>query len=681
MPEPTPAVPGVWDRSALRVALWVSAAIAALTVVIYWPVHSHPFIGFDDPWYVVENARVKEGLTLKSLWWALTTNYFANWHPLTWISHMTDVQLFGLNPGAHHLVNLAFHAANSVLLLFVLWRMTGALWRSALVAALFAVHPLHVESVAWISERKDVLSTFFWILAMWAYFDYAKRPTPRVSRYVLALGLFGLGLMAKPMVVTFPCVLLLLDVWPLRRAEIGRSPRAVWVALLREKLPFFAMAAASSVLTFIAQREAGAVQSLTRLSIQVRAANAILSYLKYAIKLVWPGGMAAFYPYPNQLVLVDVLAALAALVVVSVLVARAARTRPYLLVGWLWFLGTLVPVIGIIQVGQQPMADRYSYVPSIGFFLAAVWGVSELVGRVRVARELGVVLSVAVIAFYALLTREQVHYWSSGVALWQHAVEVTGDNFAAENALGRDLARDNRNAEAIPHFLAALRENPRFVIARANLAISYAALGRYQEAIAAYEAAIREVPKDYFTRGNLAFALVHVGRTDEAIAAFKEAIQLKKDYVEGLNGLGMTLAQKGDIAGAIEQYNAALGYYSKFPEAHNNLGAALASQGKLDSAIVHFEQAIRLKPDYPDAHNNYGVALSTEGKLDEAVAQFLEAIRLEPNHSRAHYGLGLALQRQGRNNEAAREFSEVLRLSPGNADAQRALNELRQRSQ
>lgn len=661
--------------------LWAAAAIAAMAIVVYWPVHNHPFIGFDDPGYVTENPRVKDGLTLKSVRWALTTNYFANWHPLTWIAHMTDVQLFGLNAGAHHLVNLAFHVANSVLVLFVFWKMTGAVWRSALVAALFAVHPLHVESVAWVAERKDMLSTFFWLLATWAYVAYVNRPPPRKGRYVLVIVLFALGLTAKPMLVTFPCVLLLLDVWPLRRAELGASPPAVWLRLLYEKAPFFALAAASSVVTFLAQRAAGAVESLNRLPLSVRGANAIVSYWNYVAKLVWPGGMGLLYPYPKTLPLTTVLTALLALTVISAIAVLTARKRPYVLVGWLWFVGTLVPVIGIIQVGKQPMADRYSYLPSIGLFVVVAWGAWELLERVKIGMALGWVVSTAAIALYAFLARQQVNQWKSGVTLWEHTISVTGDNYLAQNNLGWDLFRENRSAEAIPHYLAALREVPKFAGAQTNLAIALSAVGRYDEAIPAYEEALRLEPRGYVIHGNLAFAYLHVGRIDDAVHRFKEAIKLKPDYVEALNGLGMTYARQGDMDAAIRQYNEALGYFSKFPEAHNNLGAALASQGKLDEAVLHFTQAIRLKPDYPDAHNNYGVALSSQGKLDEAIAQFLEAIRLDPKHSRAHYGLGLALERQGKNSEAAREFSEVLRLSPGNKDAQRALDELRQRSQ
>jgi tetratricopeptide (TPR) repeat protein len=663
-----------------QLALGVAAlALVLATVLVYFPVHRYPFIGFDDPGYVTENPRVKAGLTFKSLAWAMTSNYFANWHPLTWISHMVDVQVFGLNAGAHHTVNLVLHVVNTLLLFVVLWRMSGAPWRSLAVAALFAVHPMHVESVAWIAERKDVLSTLLWLLTMWAYLAYTK--DPRVRRYVLVLVLFALGLMAKPMVVTLPCVLLLLDVWPLKRAIIGESRRGVWLRLIYEKVPLFALAAASSVVTYLAQRTSGAVESLSKLPLSVRAANALLSYWNYIAKLVWPQDLGLLYPYPKTLWVGAVLGALVVIIAISILVGRLARTRPYLLVGWLWFVGTLVPVIGIVQVGKQPMADRYTYVPSIGLFVLAVWGAWDLLERLRMPRSIAWALPLAATAAYAIVARRQVDFWRSGVVLWEHTIAVTGANYLAENNLGWDLARENKPAEAIPHYLASIRESPRFAGSRTNLALALVAVGHYAEAIEQYEEALRLLPDSYLIHGNLAFALTHVDRLDDAVSHFKQAIKTKSDYVEALNGLGLTLARKGDVAGAIREYNEALGYFPKFPEAHNNLGAALASQGKLDEGISHFAEAVRLKPDFPDAHNNYGVALSTQGKLDEAVAQFLEAVRQDPNHAKAHYGLGLALERQGRVAEAAREFSEVLRIRPGDADAQRALNDLRQRGQ
>lgn len=674
-PVHTDALPGATHPSrAVLVGIALSLVLATLTV--YLPVRHYPFIGFDDPGYVTENPRVTGGLSWAAVRWALTSGYFANWHPLTWISHMLDVQLFGMNSGAHHVTNLVFHVLNTLLLFFVLFRMTGFAGRSAAVAALFAVHPMHVESVAWIAERKDVLSTSFWLLTMWAYVAYTRKPG--IRRYAVVLVLYALGLMSKPMLVTLPCALLLLDVWPLHRAVIGESPRRVWGRLLYEKIPLFALAAASSVVTYLVQRGSGAVESLNRVPVSVRIANAILAYWTYLEKLFVPRGLGILYVYPSEILVGTVLLALGMLVGLSIVVLRLARTQPYLLVGWLWFLGTLVPVIGIVQVGKQPMADRYTYIPSIGLFVLVVWGSVDLLERSRVPRLASSVMAVVVIGAYTLAAQRQVEYWRSSVELWKHTIAVTGENYLAENNLGWDLDREHRPEEAIPHYLEAIRLSPGFIGGHTNLALALAEIGRGDEAIAQFEQALRLDPRNELVHLHLGFALTRSGRLDEAAAHFEEAIRLKPDYVEAHNGLGLVLARKGDLDGAIRQYNEALKFLPTFPEAHSNLGAALASQGKLDDAIMHFREAVRLKPELVDAHNNLGVALATQGKLDEAIVQFTAAIRLNPNYAGAHNGLALALQRQGRTAEAVREFREVLRLVPNDAEARRSLEQLGQ---
>jgi tetratricopeptide (TPR) repeat protein len=656
----------------------MALALVAVTLVVYLPVRHYPFIGFDDPGYVYENPRVTGGLTWDSIRWALTSGYFANWHPLTWISHMADVQLFGMNSGAHHVTNLVLHIANTLLLFVVLFKMTGGAGRSAMVAALFAVHPMHVESVAWVAERKDVLSTAFWLLTTWAYLAYTRKP--QLGRYALVMLLFALGLMSKPMLVTLPCALLLLDVWPLRRAVIGESSRSVWLRLLYEKVPLFVLAAASSVVTFVVQRGSGAVESLNIVPLPVRIANAVVAYWSYVEKLAVPHGMGILYVYPTTIFAGTVVLTLAALAAISVLVARSARARPHLLVGWLWFLGTLVPVIGIVQVGKQPMADRYTYVPSIGLFVLVVWLAAEILEHVRAPRAAGPALSAVAILILTFIAQRQVGYWRSSPELWKHTIEVTGENYLAENNLGWDLDRAHRPEEAIPHYLEAVRLRPRFIGGRMNLALALAEVGRVDEAIEQFEAALRLEPKNYLVYLHLGFALSRKGRLDDAASHFTEAIRLKPDYVEAHNGLGLVLARKGDVAGAIQHYNDAIRLMPKFAEAHSNLGAALAGQGRLDEAIVQFSEAVRLKPEFADARNNLGVALATEGRLDEAIAQFTEAVRLDPNHAGAHNGLALALQRKGRVADAVREFREVLRIHPGDADAIRALEQLGQSS-
>ncbi|MGE5102992.1 MAG: tetratricopeptide repeat protein, partial [Deltaproteobacteria bacterium] len=465
------------------------------------------------------------------------------------------------------------------------------------------------------------------------------------------------------------------------RAVVGESSRATWLRLVYEKLPLLALAAASSVITYMVQRTAGAVESLNVLPLSVRSANAILAYWSYIEKLAWPTGLALLYPYPKSLYVGTVVAVLVALIAVSIAVVRTARTRPYLPVGWLWFLGTLVPVIGIVQVGTQPIADRYTYVPSIGLFVMVVWGATEVLRRLRAPRAASTTLALTAIGMLAVVAHWQVERWRSGVDIWKHTIAVTEDNYLAENNLGWDLARGGNPVEAIPHYQEAIRLSPRFVRARTNLARALVDAGRLQEGIVQYQEMLAASPTNFGLRGNLGFALSRQGRLDDAVAQFTEAIRLKPDYVEAHNGLGLALARKGDVEGAIRHYTEALRLMPNFPEAHNNLGAALASQGKLDDAIGHFAEAVRLKPAFPDAHNNYGVALSTQGKLDEAIAQFREAVRLDPNHAKAHYGLGLALERQGHVAEAAREFTEVLRIRPTDDEARRALEGLRQHGQ
>jgi tetratricopeptide (TPR) repeat protein len=665
------------DHSSSLMMWALSIALVAITVLVFAPIRHHPFFSFDDPGYVRDNPRVKDGLTWEAVKWAMTSGYFANWHPLTWISHMLDIQLFGLNPGPQHVVNLLFHVADVVLLFAVFFTMTKQVGRSAFVAALFAIHPMHVESVAWISERKDVLSTFFWLLTTLAYIQYVRRRSARW--YATVVVLFALGLMVKPMLVTLPCVLFLLDIWPLRRATIGVDTLKVWSRLALEKVPLLALAAASSVITVIVQRQAGAVESLTRLPIIIRAANAIIAYGTYLQKLIWPTRLAVLYPYPDQIVALTLAAHFIVLTAITVGVVRVRRHHPYLLVGWAWFLGTLVPVIGLVQVGKQSMADRYTYVPAIGLFILVAWGIPALVQRFRVANYALSALAAASIAALGLVARTQVGYWKSSISLWTHTIEVTGDNYLAENNIGWDYATEKRHDEAIPHYLKSVKLSPRFIGGHTNLALSLVAVGRLDEAIAHYNTALSVIPDNALVHGNLGVALAKQGKLTEAIAHYREAIRLKPDYDEAHSALGLALARQGLVDEAIQHYTEALRLNPRLAEAHSNYGTVLASRGMVDSAVMHFFEAVKLKPDYVDAHNNLGIALASLGKLEEAIVHFSDVVRLDPMHSGSHFGLGTIYQRQGRIADALREYSEALRINPANADAQRALVALQQR--
>jgi Flp pilus assembly protein TadD len=556
--------------------------LAALTIVAFWQVGGHPFVLYDDDRYVSENPRVQSGLSVEGVAWAFTTTYLANWHPLTWLSHMVDVELFGLRAGWHHLTSVLFHAANTILLFLVFFRLSGATWRSGFVAALFALHPLHVESVAWVSERKDVLSAFFWILAMGAYARYAERPG--VARYLPVAALFGLGLCTKPMVVTLPFVLLLLDVWPLGRIASlaqrapGFRPRCPPVSpsrLVLEKVPLFAMTAVSCVITYVAQQEGGTLGVLSDHPWGDHTANAVASYAAYLGKTLWPASLAVFYPHPGaSLPLWKVAGAGLLLAGVSVLAVRRLAHSPWLVVGWFWYLGTLVPVIGVVQVGEQAMADRYTYLPLIGIFIVVAWGIPELASRWRIRAPALAVGAALLLAALLAATWIQLGHWRSSEALWTRALEVTSDNWMAHCGLGMALTQQERFDEAIPQYREALRINPDF-------------------------------------------ALAH-------------------------NDLGVALGQKGEIGAAANHFLEALRLEPELAEAHTNLGVALHSQGRIEQAIPHYRASLRIEPEGALTHFYLGKALLGLGKTDEAIAHYRESLKLSPGNAAVLHELRMA---------------------------------------
>jgi tetratricopeptide (TPR) repeat protein len=583
----------------------VSVALIAVNIVVYAPVVHHEFVTWDDPQYLLDNPHVSGGLAGPGIRWAWTSGYASNWHPLTWWSHMLDVQIYGMSAGPHHVTNLLLHIVNTLLLFGLLHAMTGRLGPSAFVAALFAAHPLHVESVAWVSERKDVLSTLLWLLTVWAYLWYLRRPRP--GRYSLIAAAFVLGLMAKPMLVTLPFVLLLLDVWPLGRVTLtwSKPQRSRVVELVREKLPLIALAAASSIITFVVQRQGGAVAASEALPIGDRTANALVSYMRYIGKMLWPARLAAVYPFSRPIPEWWVVGSLLGFLVMSIVAIRAARRYPYVAVGWLWYAGTLVPVIGIVQVGSQAMADRYTYVPLVGLFIIVAWGAVDLCARWPYRRQvLPVAAGLAIIAC-TVFARVQVEYWRDSLALWGHTVDVTRDNFVAQNGLGDALASHGRVDEAIAHLSEAVRINPDFAPAQNNLGVELKRQHHLGEAIAHYSQALRTRPGFAEAHNNLANALDEEGRTNEAITHYTEALRIKPDYAE----------------------------------AHNGLGVALAKQERLGEAVDQFSAAMRIKPDSVDAYNNLGIALAIQGKREDAIQQFSEALRLSPGNPLARRSL------------------------------------------
>jgi tetratricopeptide (TPR) repeat protein len=529
--------------------LFICLFLLVTTYSAYQQVGRHEFVTFDDGLYITENIRVHSGINLENVAWAFTTTHSSNWHPLTWISHMLDLSLFDMHPASHHLVSLFFHLFNSLLLFFVFRQMTRDIWQSAFVAALFALHPLHVESVAWVSERKDVLSTFFGMLTLLSYGRYAKYGARRF--YTIALLFFILGLMAKPMLVTLPFVLLLLDYWPLCRLKFNKNMSAVssvnknisFFNLVIEKIPFFIFAAASCVVAFYAQRSGGSVASLEVFPLGLRISNAAVAYISYINKMLWPVHLSAFYPHPYLLPMWQVSGAVLLLVLITWVCIRTVKLRPYLLVGWLFYLGTLFPVIGLIQVGEQAMADRYTYVPLIGIFIMLAWGMPDLLAKWRHKKKVFVFGSALLFPVLMLTTWLQVRHWSDSVQLYEHMIKVTHNNYMAHYNLGVYLAEHDQIDGAIKHYRKALSIKPGYVNANNNLGNALVSLGKFSEAIPHYLNALNRVPNDPEIHNNLGVALIHAGKTEKAIDHFKTALKIRPNYIEARQNLQKAQSQ------------------------------------------------------------------------------------------------------------------------------------------
>jgi tetratricopeptide (TPR) repeat protein len=634
-------------------ALWPALLLVLATLAVFGQVRHHGFVTYDDAIYVTENPRVQKGLTVDNVAWAFRSVDVSNWHPLTWLSHMLDVQLFGMDAGAHHLTSLALHTVNVLLLFLVLDNMTGARWRSAVVAALFALHPLHVESVAYVAERKDVLSTCFWMLTLWAYARYVGRPS--FARYCAVFLFLAAGLMAKPMLVTLPFVLLLLDFWPLER----RLPVARLVA---EKLPLVALAALASAVTYAAQKGGGSVAPLETMSLGVRTANALLAYATYIRKTFWPVDLACFYPYPRAFDPWRVGGAGVLLALISLAVVRLGRRHPYLPVGWFWYVGTLVPVIGLVQVGAQAMADHYTYVPLIGLFIMLVWGADDLLAPWRHRRAALASAGAVVLSACLVTTWLQVARWRSSVTLFEHALAVTADNYLAHNNLGLALQREGKLEQAVAQYSEALRIAPDYADARYNLGVALDKQGRAAEAAAQYSEVLRLVPDHPQAHNNLGNLLSREGDLDAAITHFEAALRALPDYVDAHVNLGAALRQRGEIDRAIAHYGEALRIRPEQAEAHYNLANVLAARGELEQAIVHYGEALRIKPDYAEAHNNLGRALAEQGRTDEAIAHYSEALRIDATLAVAYYNRAMAYRQRGEHDEAEADLRRARQL-------------------
>jgi protein O-mannosyl-transferase len=710
-PESCPAgkvaAPKPADSAGRHVVPVIGVLLAAAVLLVYGPATQHEFVNFDDQQYFYENHQVLQGFTERGVVWAFQSTYAANWHPLTWLSLMLDVELFGAGPAGPHLTNILLHAANAVLLFLLLRRLTGALWRSAMAAALFALHPAHVESVAWVAERKDVLSGMFFLLTLLAYTLYVRQVTGRTATsnierrtsnaepnkprftlhasrfYILSLFLFALGLMSKPMLVTVPFVLLLLDYWPLGRTRwarpaTGENAESPFNRLLKEKLPFFALAAASCVVTYRAQRGGDTMIPLENLPPELRIANSFLVYARYLGKLLWPTDLAVFYPLSLKPSATAVAGAVVLILGITAAVIWQARREPWLVTGWFWYLGTLVPVIGLVQVGGQAMADRYTYIPGTGLFVMLCWSIPSRLVQQRIFKTVAGITAGAVLAACAWRSAVQVGYWQNSETLFRHTLDVTQDNGLAHYTLGAALGHAGRYEEAIKQYEQALRIKPDNFDAQNNLAGTLARVRRVSEAIEHWEQALRAKPDNAEVHYNLGIALEQAGKPDEAIGQYEQALWYKSDYAEAHYQLGLLLLARGRTAEAGAHVAKAVEFKPDFAEAQNTLGTMLGQQGRSLEASEHFQKAIEGKPRFAEAYNNLGNALADQGRYAEAIEQYRQALDIRPGYAEADYNLGNALALQGRYAEAIGYFQQALQLRPNYTNARRSLDAARE---
>ncbi|UCE98601.1 MAG: tetratricopeptide repeat protein [Planctomycetota bacterium] len=650
----------------------VCVILAGVTVGVYWQVLYNDFVNYDDPVYVTENKHLKEGLTWQGVVWAFTSERADNWHPVTWLSLMLDYEVFGLDARGFHITNLVIHIVNTLLLFLFLREVTGAFWRSGFVASVFALHPLHVESVAWVAERKDVLSAMFWFLTMLAYVSYVRRGG--VVRYAGLLLLFAFGLMAKPMLVTLPFVLLLLDYWPLSRLRVERLSGSDvekgegLLKLFLEKVPLFVLAGVSSAITLIVQQRGGAVIALEKLVFGKRVVNALVSYLMYIVKTFLPTRLGVYYPYTGELPVWQVIGVVFLLVLVSVSVVFFRRR--YLVFGWFWYVGTLVPVAGFVQVGSQARADRYMYIPMTGLLVMVGWGVCELVGRRGWRRVFAAFVSGVWILVLIVFTWFQVGYWQNSYTLLTHTVSVTNDNFIAYLNLGNYFAKERKEAgEAIGYYRKAIQIHRKYVDAHYNLGIALGLEKRYDEAIEAYKRVLRLREEHWRARLRLADTLVKKGRLEEAIEQYSRVVEIKPRHAEVHNNFGLALVRKGDIDEAIRHYERSLDIRPDSVEVLNNLGNALVKQKRFEEAVLYLKKALSLDASFFKTYYNLGNALQQMGRIDEAAEYYREAVHLRPDDADAHYRFGLVLDRPEEYDEAVEHYQRAIKLKPDFAEA------------
>ncbi len=679
-------------RKDLRQAWLMAAFLFVSTLLLYLPTFKNDFIQFDDQGYITENPEVSRGLTQGGIRWAFGTFYQANWHPLTWISHMLDCSLFGLEPGWHHLMNAFLHSLNTALLFMALRLMTGQNWRCFMVAALFGWHPQHVESVAWASERKDVLCGFFFILTLATYARYARMP--RARTYLAALLLFGCALMSKPMAVTLPFVLLLLDFWPLQRwvkpiPATGSAPQPDWIILCKaviplvlEKIPFFILAGGDAVVTFLAQKQAGAMMSVAALPLSYRLGNALWSYLRYTSDTLVPAGLSLLYPYRAHLPLLLVGVSVVFLVTWTFLFLVWWRRFPSLIMGWLWFLGMLVPTIGLVQVGAQSMADRYMYLPVIGLFVAMVWGVADGLAQkeaIRRKAQVGMrVVGALVLASCLALTCRQIQYWRNTFTLFGHTLEVTGENGVAYYCLGLGCQKQGNQADALVMYKKAVEISPGFYPAQFGLGSVLVLQGHNADAQPHWAAAEALGGHNPVLEYNMGMILMKTGQAAAALPHLQDAAAQDDNNPDYHSGLGFALQTLAQYTSAEKELRRALALDPSNSYARYCLASTLMAAGQTNLALQEYQTSVRLQPDVAEAHYNLGMALLDSGDLNGAQKEFARQLELAPGDARGHYRLAQVFSKKNQWALAAREFQASLRLMPTLKPARSELNSLLQ---
>jgi len=667
-------------------SILICALLALITIAVYWQVGEFEFLDWDDTIYLTENAAVQSGVTFGAIKWAFSSFHATNWHPVTWLSHMLDVQMFGMNAGRHHLTNLLLHICNTLLLFLILLRMTGLAWRSFFVAALFAVHPLHVESVAWVAERKDVLSAFFGMLAIYCYTFYIQNQ--KLKWYLLVVICFAVGLMAKPMLVTFPFILLLLDYWPLKRfptqypldsntVMLGQRSSVAYLAL--EKTPLLVLTIASSVVTFFAQDKGGAVTSLDDsmahasvdsvvigFGMAERFSNAIMSYASYLSKTFYPHNLSFFYPFrtdiQNEILIQSALLVLG----VSLIAVWQVRCKPYFFVGWFWFIGMLVPVSGVVLVGWQSMADRYTYLPLVGVFIAVAWGVPELAKRWPGHKKILAFSTAVSLLACAALSYIQVGYWRNNLSLYQHAAEVVPESAFVHFKLGTTLAEKGDYDAAKVQFEMALHIQPFDLRTRFNLGLVLLRLKQFEKAIEAFNEILKRYPS-YVTAERQIEIARSMLRQQQMMIAINNSSEI---YMRR----GMLFERQGRIQDAILVYKQIVQHKPEYIEAHQKLGFLFYKLHRVDEAIMHYKMLVRLQPDSAAVYYNLGLAFADKNQLDEAIEHYQHALRIQPEWAEIYNNLGVAFFRKNLAEQAIKSFEKALQLKPGYIQAKNNLD-------